>query len=85
MKTVKEVKLDGRTFTLITCCDSGNQTSFSGRSTSKKAQAAIERKCTSCNPHHAKEGLTGGECLVWEGFSLPYRLMPCLRTSECWR
>ncbi len=48
MKTAKEVKRDGRTFTLITCCDCGNQTSVKGRSTSQKAQAAIERKGKPC-------------------------------------
>ncbi len=85
MKTAKEVKRDGRTFTLITCCDCGNQTGVNGRSTSQKAQATIERKCKPCNPVTRQGGTNW-----WSQFGLKknpyvYGPMPRLRTSERWR
>ena len=85
MKTVKEVKRDGKSFTLMTCSNCGNQTRVKGCSTSQKAQASIERKCKPCNPVIRQGGTNW-----WSQFGLKknpyvYGPMPRLRTSERWR
>jgi hypothetical protein len=85
VKTAKEVMCDGRTFTLITCCDCGNQTSVSGRSTSKKAQAAIDRKCRPCNPVIRQGGTNWWSKLGLHKNPYVFGPMPYKRTGERWR
>lgn len=85
MKTAKEVLIDGKTFTHITCCDCGNETSVKGRSTTAKAKAAVERKCKPCKPVTRQGGTNW-----WSQFDLKknpyvYGPMPRKRTSERWR
>ena len=85
MKTAKEVLIDGKTFTHITCCDCGNETSVKGRSTTAKAKAAVERKCKPCKPVTRQGGTNW-----WSQFDLKknpyvYVPMPRKRTSERWR
>ena len=85
MKTAKEVLIDSKTFTIITCCDCGNETSVKGRCTNAKAKAAVERKCKPCNPVTRQGGTNW-----WSQFGLKknpyvYGPMPRLRTSVRWR
>ena len=85
MKTAQEVLNGNRTLTLITCTNCGNQTLVKGRSTNGKAQAALSRKCRSCNPVIRQGGNNW-----WSKFGLTknpyvYGPMPRLRTSERYR
>ena len=85
MKTAKEVLRESRTFTSITCCDCGNETSVSGRISSRRAQQAIERQCRTCSPVKRQGGTNW-----WSQFGLKknpyvYGPMPHKRTSERWR
>ena len=50
MKTAKEIKIDGRTYTVFECQNCGSTTRTTGRQTTKQAQAALTRECRSCLP-----------------------------------
>ena len=85
MKTTKEVLIDGKMFTRITCSKCGNETSVKGRCTTVKAKAAVERKCKPCNPVTRQGGSNW-----WSQFGLKknpyvYGPMPYKRTAERWR
>ena len=66
MKTTKEVKIDGRTYTVFECQNCGSTTRTTGRHTAKKAQAALTRECRSCSPVRLVDPvLVGGRSSVY--------------------
>ena len=86
MKTSKEIKNDGLTYTVFECQNCGATTRVRGRQTTKKAQAALIRECRTCSPVRFGRSCDGW----WHDFGLPknpyiYGPMPHKRTSERFR
>ena len=86
MKTTKEIKIDGRTYTVFECQNCGSTTRTTGRQTAKKAQAALTRECRSCSPVRFGRSSAGW----WHDFGLTknpyvYGPMQYKRTSERYR
>ena len=86
MKTAKEIKIDGRTYTVFECQNCGSTTRTTGRQTAKKAQTALNRECRSCSPVRFGRSSAGW----WKDLSLSnnpyvYGPMPYKRTSKRYR
>ena len=86
MKTAKEIKIDGLTYTVFECQNCGATTRVLGRQATKKAQAALIRECRTCSPVRFGRSCDGW----WHDFGLDknpyvYGPMPYKRTSERFR
>ena len=86
MKTAKQLKVDNRTITILTCIDCGNETKPVGSIATKKVQEAINRPCGICTPTRGPFNANGW----WKKFGLDsnpyvYGPMPRKRTSQLYR
>lgn len=85
MKAAKEVKINNRTHTQLTCTACGAVTHVKAGLSTKTTREAMARRCGSCAPRNRLCG-TGW----WRQFGLEkncyvYGPMPHKRTSERWR
>ena len=83
MKTAKQIKVDNRTTTIITCDNCGKETQVKASIDTKTVSKALERSCSSCQPHFYVDGW-------WHQFGLkanPYVYGPMqrLRTGRDYR
>ena len=86
MKTAKQIKINNRVRTVITCSECGATTYVKASLESKSAQKAIQRSCKSCQPVRILNAVLGW----WHDFGLKtnpyvYGPMPRLRTSQRYR
>lgn len=85
MKTAKEIKVENRTHTQLTCTSCGAVTHVKAGIGTKTAKDALERRCGTCEPHNHLAG-----CGWWTAFGLDsnpyvYGPMPRLRTGRHYR
>ena len=86
MKTAKQVKVDNRTITIVTCTQCGAETKPVGAINTKRVQKAISRPCKTCTPSRGPFNSYGW----WKEFGLDsnpyvYGPMPYKRTSQFYR
>ena len=86
MKTAKQIKVNNRVRTIITCSDCGATTHTNTGINTKTAQQAIERSCKTCSPTQLPLNNQGW----WIEFGLDknpyvYGPMPRLRTGRQYR
>ena len=86
MKTAKQIYVDNRVTTQITCSECGNQTTVKAGIATKIVEAALSRPCGPCNPRSFPLNNVGW----WKELGLtsnPYVFgpMPRLRTGREYR
>ena len=86
MKTARQVKVNNRTITILTCTNCGHETKPVGGINTKRVQEAMNRSCKACTPTRGPFNANGW----WKEFGLDpnpyvYGPMPRLRTGREYR
>ena len=82
MKTAKEIKVENRSHTQLTCTSCGAVTHVKAGIGTKTTRDALERHCGSCEPRHHLAGFGGWTAFGLDSNPYMYALMPRLRTGR---